>query len=187
MTEFLECRMEVGREHLAVSIYVYACTFGLTEQVLDVVQIVTADEDSRVLAHADIHLRDLRVTISRGVGTVKQFHCLDTHVAGLEYEGNPFVYSLLLGGDGSQRLLDELVDAVIIKAQTHGVFQIGCHTLDTVDGEFLEGTQVFVFLTQYTDDGTYLIEGIFSAAPCHLVYLWNVNITVRQTLYEQIA
>ena len=84
-------RIIMRRQHLAVRVDVDARVLALFEQLLDVVEVVAADEDARTVAHADVHLRDFGVAVGGGVGFVEQGHGFHAVFAGLERQGGKFV------------------------------------------------------------------------------------------------
>ncbi len=129
VTVFLECGIIVCREHLAVGINVHAGTFGLFQQFFHVLQVVSADEDTRVVAHAQVHLRDLRMSVARGVGLVEQRHHLDPLSAGLQHECRQFIHGKGVVGDGHQCFLHKCVDAILFMFQVVCMLRIGSHSL----------------------------------------------------------
>ena len=76
----------MGREHLAVGINVYACTFRLFEQFFQVFQVMTADQDARVRTNADIDFRYFRITVALGIGFVEQGHSAYAVFSCFEYQ-----------------------------------------------------------------------------------------------------
>ncbi|MPN40404.1 hypothetical protein SDC9_187941 [bioreactor metagenome] len=73
-------------QHLAVGIDIHVCAARLFQQLLQVDQIVTRNEDCGVVANADVHLRDLRCAVARGVRRVQQRHGLHAIGTRLEHE-----------------------------------------------------------------------------------------------------
>ena len=67
MLILLESRVIMCGKHLAMCIDIYACTFGLFQQVLNVSQVVPTDKYTRVLSYADIHFRNFRVAIGGSI------------------------------------------------------------------------------------------------------------------------
>ena len=60
----------VSGQHFAVGVHVNARSFGLFQQVFDVVQVVSRNQNARVLAHADVHFGYFGVAIRCGVGLI---------------------------------------------------------------------------------------------------------------------
>ncbi len=129
---FLEGRVVVGRQHLAVGVDIDAGALGLLQQFLQVLQVVAADEDAGVGAHADVDLGDLRVAVGGGVGLVQQGHGLDGHLARLQHQGDHLVDREVPGG-GGQGLHDEVVDLVLLVPQYGGMVGVGRDALQPDD------------------------------------------------------
>ena len=68
----------MGGEHFAMGVDVYARTFGLFKQHLQVFQVVAGDEDTGIGTHIDAHFCDFGMTITAGVGSVEDFHTFHT-------------------------------------------------------------------------------------------------------------
>ena len=58
------------RKHLAMGVDVDARVLALFKQLLDVVEIVTANEYTRTAAHADVHFGNFWITVGGRVGFV---------------------------------------------------------------------------------------------------------------------
>ena len=58
-------------------IYIDPCSFGLGEQFFHVFQIMSADQNGRIVAHADVDAGYFRVTVAAGVGFIEQCHGFD--------------------------------------------------------------------------------------------------------------
>lgn len=43
------------RKHFAVGIDVYPCSFGLFQQFFEILQVMAADKDTRIVAHTEIN------------------------------------------------------------------------------------------------------------------------------------
>ena len=71
------------REHFTMRVHVYSRTFSLTQKILQVVQVVSADQDTRILPYSDVYLCQFRMSVAGGVGTVQQGHYLYSVLPGL--------------------------------------------------------------------------------------------------------
>ena len=83
---FLQGWIIVRRQHLTVCIDVDAGTLRLLEEVSEVVQVVSTDEDAGPLAYPDVHFCQLRMAVSCRVGLVEECHDVDTVFSGLKQE-----------------------------------------------------------------------------------------------------
>ena len=69
MAVLFKGRIVVCRQHFAVGVYVDACAFGLLEEFFHILQVMAADQNSRIAAHADISdvgILGAQVCIARG-------------------------------------------------------------------------------------------------------------------------
>ncbi len=140
-----------------MGIHIHAGTFGLFQQLFHVLQVVSADEDARVIADAQVHLRDLRVSVARGVGLVEQRHYLHTIFARFQHECRQFIHGKGIVGDGHQCFLYKCIDALLFIFQVVCMLRIGSHSLQSVGDQFTQRTDVFVLAGQHTH-----LEGLFS-------------------------
>ena len=80
------------------------------EKVGNIMEIVTADEDTRTLAHTDVHLRHLRFAVSAGIGLVEECHHVDTIFTGSKKELEQVVARSIGIGDAGESLGHESSD-----------------------------------------------------------------------------
>ena len=165
----LEGRIVVTREHLAVCVDVHTLVLGLFQQVLQVAQVVTADEDSRTVAYADVHPCHLGLSVTGGVGCVEQRHGLHAEFTGLHHEVDQLVDRRLAGGDSCQCMLHELMDGLVVVVKTHRMFQIRCHTLQSVDHQLLQRAAVCICFAQYAYSSCFLGIVLAAAVPRQFV------------------
>ena len=185
MLVLLESRIIVCRKHFAVRIYIHSRSLGLFQQVFDVMQVVSADQNTRILAHPDIHLCNLRIAVTGRICLVEQCHHLDTHLSRLHHLRHPFVGCQSADSNFRQCRLHERMNFPVAIPQTHGMFVISRHTFQTVNKQFFQRTQVLVCLTQYTDRSRFLLERVLFPLPLQLVYSGKCN-TPRSSLSLQV-
>ena len=82
MLEPSQLRIAVGREHFTVGIDVDAFAFGLLEQLVEIEQVVTGNDDSWPCLCARGNGCRCRIAERRGVSVVEHFHCAQVHLAG---------------------------------------------------------------------------------------------------------
>ena len=70
MLIFFQFGIIVRGQHFAVGVHVNARSFGLFQQVFDVVQVVSRNQNAWVFAHADVHFGYNGVAIRCGVGFI---------------------------------------------------------------------------------------------------------------------
>ena len=132
-------------------IYIHSRTFGLAQKFLQIVQVVSADQDARILPCSDVHFRQFRMTVSGGIGLIQQSHHLYPVLSGFKHQCHQFVCTHRLHGDTCQSRLHKGMDSIFRKAQTHGMLVVGSHSLQSVHQQFLQRTQIFVRFSQYAD------------------------------------
>ena len=59
-------------------VYVYSAIFTLFQQLLYVIQIMSADQYARTVSDRNTYFRNLRIAVCAGVRLIQQSHCLDT-------------------------------------------------------------------------------------------------------------
>ena len=110
-------------------VYIYSRTFRLAQKLFQVVQVVSADQDTWILPYSDVYLRQFRMSVASGVGTVQQSHYLHSVLSGLEYQSHQFIRSHCLCGNTRQSRLHKGMNGLVGKSQTHGMFVVSCHSL----------------------------------------------------------
>ena len=135
---FLQLGIVVCRKHLTVGINVDACALGLLEQISDVMQVVSTDEDTRTLAYANVHLRDLRFAVSSRICLVEQSHHINTIFASSEEQLQQTIGSSVRIGDTRQSLSHEAGDSLVALSQACGMLIVSSHTLQSEHDGLLE-------------------------------------------------
>ncbi len=130
---------------------IHAGAFGLLEQRFQIHQIVSGNQDRRVFTHADVHFRNDRMAVGRGIGFVQQRHGFDAVLAGLQDQRHQFVGAETVVQRGCQGFVNKCVDFDIFHARIVGMLGVGGHALEPVDRHFPKGTDVFVFRGEYAD------------------------------------
>ena len=98
MIMLLERRIVMSRQHFAVRIHINSRVLGLLKQLLQILQVMTGNQDARLVSNPQIYLGNLRMTISPGIGTVQKRHYLDGGFPGIKHLANHFIHTQLLGG-----------------------------------------------------------------------------------------
>ncbi|MPN34763.1 hypothetical protein SDC9_182257 [bioreactor metagenome] len=58
---FLESRVIMGRQHLAVGIHIHAGAFGLLQKLLQISQVVAGNQNRGIFSHANIDFGDFGI------------------------------------------------------------------------------------------------------------------------------
>ena len=125
----LQLRIIMSRQHLAVGINVDAHAFRLAQEIFDVTQVVSTNQDARVLPHSNIHLSYLRIAISFGIRLVEQCHHIDSRLASFKHQVEEFIHRYIRLGNHSQGMSYEGDNAIIGLTQPCGMLIISRHTL----------------------------------------------------------
>jgi hypothetical protein len=112
-----------------VGVNIDAAVFGLPEQLLHVLEVVAADQDSGSVADADIDRCYFRVAIGLCIGLVEKRHSGDSLFARLHDKSHHLINGEIFGGR-DKRLHYEIVDFVISQAEHRGVIGIGGNPLE---------------------------------------------------------
>lgn len=154
-------------QHLAVRVDVDAFALSLLEEHLKVFEIVAADEDTGTLTGVDRHFGHFGVTIGAGVGGIELRHRLHTVLAGAEGERHQSVDVEIIDSEGGEGFAHEAILVEVFVSQTQGVFQVGGHTLETVDDEFGERTLVGIGFGEHAHFAGFGVVGFAAGAPRH--------------------
>ena len=162
---FLEERIVVGRQHFRVGVYIHAGALGLIQQHFQVLQVMAGNQDTRVIAYADIHGGDFRIAVSTGVGTIQQGHALYAVFTGFQGQGNQIIHGQAVIQGSGQGALQESIYFGVILYQVVGMFAVGRQTFQTIGNHFPQGTDVFVFGGQYANVLSFGIKFAFFPVP----------------------
>ncbi len=140
----LEPGIAVGRKHLAMGVDVDPFAFGLLEQFLEHLQVVTGDQDRLAGLGAELNRSRYRVAVAVGVGLVEQFHGDQVDAAALHGEGDEIHQAEVPVEGGGQGLVGECVDFVALAAENQGMVGVGGVALHAVDEDLLDRLDVRV-------------------------------------------
>ncbi len=93
----LERGIVVRRQHLTVGVDVDTGILALLEQLFQVLEVVSGDQDAGASADADVHLGQLGLAVSRGVRLVEQGHDGDGGLACLHHHLDHLVLGEVFG------------------------------------------------------------------------------------------
>ena len=141
----------MGRQHFAVGIDVHAGSGRLFEQFFKILQIMSADENTRIFAHPDIDFGDFGIAVGGRIGFVEQCHGFDSAFANVQNQRRKRVCIDIRAADFGKRIFDHRKNIGIGKSEVQGVLGIGCRTFYPVNNHLFERTDIFVFHAQYAD------------------------------------
>ena len=146
---FLQLGIVVCRQHLTVGIDIDTRALGLLQEVSNIVEVVTTDENTRTLTYTNVHLCDLRLTVSSCVCLVEQCHHVNTVFTSGEKQLQQTVGSSVGVGDTSQSLSHEAGDSLIALSQTCCMLVVSSHAFESEYDSLLERADVFVGSAQH--------------------------------------
>ena len=147
----LEGRIVVRGQHFAVRVDIDARTLCLIKQFLQILEIVTRDQDARVLAHAEINLSDFRIAVSLRVRLVQESHDIDAVLARLQHESREIVTRKAVIQEHRQRLLHEGIDRLVAVVDDIRMMIVRRHALEAVRRKLPKAANILVFRRENAD------------------------------------
>ena len=141
-------------KHFRMRVNVHTRALCLLQQHFEIPQIMTGNEDAGVLADADVHAGNFRISVSAGVGLVQQRHALHAKLAGLQRECHEVIRRKAVIQRFGKGRLEKCVDIFIILQERICMLQIRRKALETVGDEFPQRPDIFVLGCKHTDLGS---------------------------------
>ena len=85
-------RIIMGRQHFRMGIYIHAAVLCLLQKHFQIPQIVSGYQNARALAHTDIDLCNLRITIGFRVGSIQKCHALHAILSCLQCQRHQIIH-----------------------------------------------------------------------------------------------
>ncbi|MNE25471.1 hypothetical protein D3C80_1188020 [compost metagenome] len=148
VTVFLKGRIIVGRQHLAVCIHVHPGAFRLLQQLLHVLQVMSADQNPRITAYADVNLGDFRVAVCGCIGLIKQSHHINAVLAAFQNQSGKLSCAQRVIQRGSEAFFHKSMCAGITEAQHCRMLHVSRHPLQPVGQQLAQGTYIFILCSQ---------------------------------------
>ena len=155
MRIFFQFRIPVARQHFPVGIDIDALARGLPEQCIQILQIVAGHQDRFSPFGAQRYRSGHRMAVGAGVGRIEQFHGAQVHLTALEGESHQFIHAQAAVQGGGHGLVDKGENGLVRLAEDRCVVRIGGQSLETVDEQLPQGTDVFVFVRIGFDAGRF--------------------------------
>ena len=137
MCVLLETRIGIGRQHLAVRVYADACTLGLLEQELKVMEVVPSHDDKGTLLDGERDLSRLRGTVGSSVCLIEHRHDRIVDLTYLEHERQQRIDAARFA-EGGERVYEELLHSLVRATKYAGMEGIGGHAPQAKEDERLE-------------------------------------------------
>ncbi len=142
MLKFTQLRVAVRGQHFAVGIDVNASAFGLLQQVVEIFQVMTGDQDAFAFGRFDVDLRWRWVAVGAGFTGIQNTHHFEVHLADFH---RAFQQGVHVGRPGAQPCHDFVVlgvNSVIVLAEYVRVLHIGRSTFQTVQAQQAQAEDV---------------------------------------------
>ena len=164
-----------------------ARVLALLKELLDVVEVVSADQNTRTAAHADVHLRYFGIAESCRIGFVQQGHRLHAPFAGFQHQGGEFI-GIVAGYQLTEGLKDELVDVAVHLTEACGVLQVGGHAFESIHSQLFQRANVLVGFGQHANGLGFLVVLFTGAVPFQHIEFRQFNaLLVGHAVFEHIA
>ena len=143
MAVFLQLRIAVAGQHLAMGVNVDALILGLLQEHSQIFEVMAGDEDALAGDVTERHRGGDGMTVVSGVACIQQFHGPEVDLAAFHGECHQLVETQLCG-QGSHGLMDEGVYGVVFLTEDGGMVGIGGKAAQAVHGDLLQGLQIRV-------------------------------------------
>lgn len=143
MLEFTQLRVAVSRQHFAVGVDVNARAFGLFQQVIEIFEIVTGNQNAFTRCSFDVDLSRCRMAVFTGFACIQNAHHFEIHLADFHGTLEKCVH---IGRPGSQPCHDFMVlgvNIVVVLTENVSVFHIGRRTFQTIQAEQTQAENIF--------------------------------------------
>ena len=178
----------MSRQHFAVRVDIHPRTLSLAQQFLQIVQIMPADQDTRVQAHSDAHFRNLRMTVRLRMRSVEQRHYLYAHSTRFQCQRRQFGHGKIPHGCLAECPLQERMNALVLISQTDGMVVIGRHSLQSVKHQFLERPLVGVCLAGDSHGSRFCFQLLVRrTVPGEHIRLRQRHTRFRRLLHQTVA
>jgi len=149
----VERRVHVRRQHLAVGVNLDVGPLHLLEQMVEVEQVMAADQDPRTRPGAFGYGGRLRLTEGLDMGGVEHLHDPQVHLPAAQAElKQRFEIEVDVGHGGEQRLLHEGCHLRVVTAEPAGVVGVCGHPLEAVEQQLLRRVAVLILATDAGGD-----------------------------------
>ena len=119
-------------------------SLSLLEQLSEVPQVVTGNEDRLSLLHPERYAHRDGVAVGAGVCRVKEFHRPEVGLAALHQKPERRIKGQIRIGEGGSPLMEEGEDRLVLLAQNQGVVGVGGHPLESVQERVFQREDVGV-------------------------------------------
>ena len=130
-------------EHLPVGVDVDPSALGLLEQVLQVLQVMSGDDDGRPLLDRRGDLNRARDTELRTVGGIEHLHTDEVCLPHLHHHGEELV-GPRIGPDHPESVVDRVHDGSVGPSQDRGVIRVRGHPAESEEDQGFQRADVLM-------------------------------------------
>jgi len=120
----------MSRQHLAVRVNIDAFALGLFKKQLQVMKIMSGNDDERTFFDIEGNFRGSRRSVCPGIGLVQKSHALQVDFPGLQDKRKQRIHRVFLS-DGKQGTVEEIIDLPVCIAEDHRMIAIGSHAAES--------------------------------------------------------
>ena len=136
-------RIAVSGQHFAMGVDVDAFALSLLQQQLQVVEIMTGDDDERSLFYSQRNGNRYGRSVAFGVGLIQKRHALEVFLANLHHDRQQFLHAPVLA-NGEERLGKETVHLIIGIPKDQGVMCISCHAAHAKENKRFQASDILI-------------------------------------------
>ena len=141
---FFKLWISVGWQHFAVGVDIHALILCLLKQLLEIVKIVTGDNDERPFFNGERNLGWFWCAVGFSVGAIEQRHAGEVDFANFEHDRQKLIHAKFVVADGSEGFVEKLLHASVGIAENMRVISIRRHALDAEEDQRFQRANVLV-------------------------------------------
>ncbi len=139
------------RQHLRMRIHIHTCTLGLFQQLFQILQIMTRNQNARICSDPDINRSDFRISVGACISLVQQSHTLDTILTSFQCQCRQGIHVHVVIQQLGQIFLQKGINFFILITKGIGMFHIGSQTLETIGNQLAQRANILISGGQNTN------------------------------------
>ena len=132
----------MGREHFAVGVNVYPFAFSLLEEFIQILEVMTGNQNRFALLCPQGDLRGNRMSVIPRIPGIEQLHGAQVDFAALQNEIDPVLQAQVFAQRGRQALMNKSIDLVVFLPEDLSMVGIGRDSLDSEKQGVLQGEDI---------------------------------------------
>ena len=134
----------VSREHFTVGINIDALVLGLLQELFQIKEIMSGNDNKRPFLHSQTHFCWNGITIGFRISLIQQLHAFQINRSDFQDDREKFIHPPVLHTDSKEGLIKEVVYFRVRIAQDSGVIRIGGHTPDAKQNQRLQRANILL-------------------------------------------